>query len=99
MFIYFSDTEKEQANSTNLVDFLQSRGEPVKRAGREYVWQSPGGKVSVNGSEWYSQYEQTGGGAILFVRKFFGCTFPEAVRTLLGQNPVPRWKQRKMPLQ
>ena len=85
-FIYFTEQEKELANNADITSYLKLRGETVKRAGRENVWYAPSGKVSINGSEWYSQYEETGGGAILFVRKFFGLSFPEAVRSLLGEN-------------
>lgn len=85
-YIYFSEQEKEAANATDIADYLTTHGEVVKRVGREKVWHSPSGKVSLNGSVWYSQYEQTGGGAINFVRKYFGKSFPEAVRDLLGQS-------------
>lgn len=95
-YIYFSEQEKEAANATDIATYLTTHGEAVKRVGREKVWHSPSGKVSLNGSVWYSQYEQTGGGAINFVRKYFGKSFPEAVRDLLGQNVgtdvVPREK-------
>ena len=85
-FVKFTEEEKESANASSIVDYLISHGESVKRAGREYVWDSPAGKVSIHGSEWYSQYEQVGGGAINFVRKFFGLSYPEAVQSLLGSN-------------
>ena len=85
-YINFTEQEKESANSASIVDYLNAHGETVKRAGREYVWDSPTGKVSIHGSEWYSQYEQKGGGAINFARKFFGLSYPEAVQSLLGNN-------------
>ena len=85
-YIHFTEQEKESANSASIVDYLNANGESVKRVGREYVWDSPAGKVSINGSEWYSHYEQVGGGAVNFVRKFFGLTYPEAVQSLLGSN-------------
>ena len=85
-FVYFTDQEKELANSADIASYLKIHGETVTKAGREQVWQAPSGKVSINGSEWYSQYEQKGGGAIQFVRHFFGLSFPEAVRTLLGEH-------------
>ena len=69
-----------------IVDYLTSHGESVERVGREYVWEAPSGKVSINGSEWFSQYELVGGGAVNFVQKFFGLSYPDAVRSLLGNN-------------
>ena len=85
-YIYFSEQETETANATDIAAYLTAHGETVKRVGREKVWDSPSGKVSLNGSVWYSQYEQVGGGAINFVRRYFGKSFPEAVRDLLGQS-------------
>ncbi len=85
-FIKFTEQEKESANTTNIVDYLTSHGESVKRCGREFVWNSPSGRVTIHGSEWYSQYEQVGGGAVNFVRKFYGLSYPDAVRSLLGSN-------------
>ena len=85
-YIKFKKKKKESANSTSLVDYLTSHGESVKRAGREYVWEAPSGKVSIHGSEWYSQYELVGGGAIGFVQKYFGLSYPDAVRSLLGNR-------------
>lgn len=85
-FIKFTEEEKERANATSIADYLTAHGESVKRTGREYMWDAPSGKVSINGGEWYSQYEQVGGGAVNFVRKFYGLSYPEAVRSLLGSN-------------
>ena len=82
-YIMFTEQEKESANSTSIVDYLISHGESVERVGREYVWEAPSGKVSINGSEWYSQYELLGGGAVNFAQKFFGLSYPEAIRSLL----------------
>ena len=85
-YIKFTDQEKETANASSIVDYLRSHGESVERVGREHVWQAPSGKVSINGCEWFSQYELVGGGAVNFVQKFFGLSYPDAVRSLLGNN-------------
>ena len=85
-FILFTEQEKQSANASDIRSFLASHGQEVKRSGREYTWESPSGKVSINGSEWYSQYERVGGGAISFVQKFFGTSYPDAVRSLLGSH-------------
>ena len=83
-YILFSEQEKQSANASDIRSFLASLGQEVKRSGREYTWESPSGKVSISGSEWYSQYERVGGGAVSFVQKFFGASYPDAVRSLLG---------------
>ena len=85
-YINFTEQEKASANASSIVDYLTAHGESVERVGREYVWEAPSGKVSINGSEWFSQYELIGGGAINFVQKFFGLSYPDAVRSLLGNN-------------
>lgn len=56
-FIKFTEEEKERANATSIADYLTAHGESVKRAGREYMWDAPSSKVSINGGEWYSQYD------------------------------------------
>ena len=85
-YIKFTEQEKSSANSASIVDYLTTHGESVERVGREFVWEAPSGKVSINGSEWYSQYELVGGGAVNFVQKFFGLSYPDAIRSLLGNN-------------
>ena len=85
-YINFTEQEKASANASSIVDYLTAHGELVERVGREYVWEAPSGKVSINGSEWFSQYELVGGGAVNFVQKFFGLSYPDAVRSLLGNN-------------
>ena len=82
-FIYFSEQEKQAANDSDIVSFLQRQGQEVKRCGREYMWDSPSGKVSIYGSEWYSQYERVGGGAVSFVQKFFDASYPNAIKALI----------------
>lgn len=85
-FIKFTEQEKETANLTDIAAYLSSHGEKVKKSGREYVWEAPSGKVSIRQNQWYSQYERIGGGAISFVQKFYGLSYPEAVRNLLGSD-------------
>ena len=85
-YIKFTEQEKASANSASIVDYLTTHGESVERVGREFIWEAPSGKVSINGSEWYSQYELVGGGAVNFVQKFFGLSYPDAIRSLLGKN-------------
>ena len=78
--------EIEYANSMDIVSFLKARGMSAKRVGSTYEWQSPGGKVSIKGSKWYSQYERVGGHTIDFVKKYFGLDFKGAMEELLGKR-------------
>ena len=87
-YVHFSDLQKERARYTDLVSFLNSNGETLKRSGSEYEWQSPTGKVTIRGNLWYHQYDQEGGDAISFVQKFTGKSYPEAVISLLGEDTL-----------
>ncbi len=96
-YINFTEQEKVSANASSIVDYLTAHGESVERVGREYVWEAPSGKVSINGSEWFSQYELVGGGAVNFVQKFFELSYPDAVRSLLGNNAGEEVIGERMP--
>jgi len=85
----FNASQKEQARTTDIADFLRHQGESVKREGKSYAWMSGGEKVSIKGNLWYDQYTQEGGDAIDFARRFLSCdSFPEAVSTLIGGGAV-----------
>lgn len=86
---YFSPEQKEIAQRTNLVELLRSQGETLKPSGSEYEWLCQGQKVTVRRNLWYHQYEQVGGDAVDFVRKFMGKSFVEAVEFLLQHNGEP----------
>ena len=85
-YIHFSEQEKQAANEADLVSYLHLVGESTEQHGREHWWESPSGKVSIKGSDWYSQYERVGGGAVSFLQKFYGMSYPDAVQTLLGKT-------------
>lgn len=83
-YIHFTDEQKEQARQTDLVSLLERQGETLKRSGSEYEWKYGTQKITIRGNLWYDQYEQKGGNAIDFVRRFFHKNYPEAVEFLLG---------------
>lgn len=83
-YIHFTDEQKEQARRTDLVSFLRSQGETLKRSGSEYEWKDGSQKVTIRGNLWFHQYDQQGGDAISFVRRFYNKDYPEAVEYLLG---------------
>lgn len=85
-YIHFTDEQKEQARQTDLVSLLRSQGETVKRSGKEYEWKDGSQKVTIRGNLWFHQYEQKGGDAIDFVRRFYNKSYPEAMEYLLGGN-------------
>lgn len=85
-YIYFTAQQRERARQTDLAELLQKQGGNLKRSGTEYEWRDGSGKVTIRGNLWYHQYEQEGGDAIDFVKKFYDKTYPEAVEFLLGER-------------
>lgn len=83
VYVHFSDDQKYRANNVDLVDFLQRRGEKLIPSGRDKRLASDR-SITVRGNEWYDHSAESGGYAIDFVRKFYGCSYPEAVTLLLG---------------
>ena len=94
---YFSPEQAEIARRTNLVELLRSQGEQLKPSGSEYEWLCQGQKVTIRRNLWYHQYEQAGGNAVDFVRKFMGKSYVEAMEFLLQYNgePLPDHHEQK----
>ena len=78
-YIHFTDEQKEQARQTDLCELLRSQGEKLKRSGSEYEWQDGSQKVTIRGNLWFHQYDQQGGDAIDFVRRFYNKDYPDRV--------------------
>lgn len=83
-YIHFTKEQREQARRTDLANFLISQGEKVKKSGSEYEWFDGSQKVTIRGNLWYHQYEQKGGDAVDFVRRFYNKDYAEAVQMLLS---------------
>lgn len=83
-YIHYTQDQKERARTTDLVDLLERQGERLHKSGSEYQWRAGSGKVTIRGNLWYHQYEEVGGDAIDFVRKFYNKDYPEAMEYLLN---------------
>ena len=83
-YIYFTKEHREQARRTDLANFLISQGEKVRKSGSEYEWLDGLQKVTIRGHLWYHQYEQKGGDAVDFVRRFYNKDYANAVEMLLN---------------
>ena len=83
-YISFTKEQREQARRTDLANFLISHGEKVKKSGSEYEWFDGSQKVTIRGHLWYHQYEQKGGDAVDFVRRFYNKDYAETVQMLLS---------------
>lgn len=84
-YIYFTEEQKELANSVDLLDFLRRRGEQLERSGREWRWKKDRG-ITIRGREWYNHYDGSGGGPVQFVREHYNLSYPEAVTMLLNDG-------------
>ena len=76
----------QRADDTDLYVFLSGRGEQFKRCGKEYRWLRHD-SVMINKNEWYRFSQNKGGHAIDFMKEFYGLSFAEAVKELLGEEP------------
>ncbi len=83
-YIHFTEEQRDQARRTDIAAFLQSQGEKLGRSGSEYEWKDDSQKVTIRGHLWYHQYEQVGGDAVDFVRRFYNMDYPAAMQYLLG---------------
>ena len=84
-YIPFTEEHKQRAAGTDLAAFLLSQGVKLKRCGSEMLWED-GGRVTIRGNLWYSQYEQVGGNAVQFVQKFYNKSYTDAVQMLLDEK-------------
>lgn len=85
-YIPFTPEQRELARRTDLCALLERRGETIRRSGAEYEWRDGAQKVTIRGHLWFHQYEQVGGDAIDFVRRYYHMSYPEAVAFLLNND-------------
>lgn len=90
-YVHFTEDELIRANETDLVSFLQIRGERLQRVGHEYKWiyhdrSGEHDSITLRGSTWYDHKNQIGGKAIKFMQEHFDLDFADAVKELLGGN-------------
>ena len=83
--MYYTQEQIDRANEADLVSFLQSQGEQLERAGREYRWKRHD-SLTVRENKWYRHSQSKGGGPIDFVMEFYGKSFLEAVEMLTGET-------------
>ena len=83
----------QRADDTDLYVFLSGRGESFKRCGKEYRWLRHD-SVMINKNEWYRFSQNKGGHANDFMKEFYGLSFAEAVKELLGEEGVGETNRR-----
>ena len=83
-YIPFTPQQLHDAKHADLAVFLESRGEQLRRSGSELEWADH--HITIRGHQFFDQYQQKGGTAIDFVKKYYDASFQDAVQMLLGQN-------------
>lgn len=83
----------QRADDTDLYVFLSGRGEQFKRCGKEYRWLRHD-SVMINKNEWYRFSQNKGAHAIDFMKEFYGFSFAEAVKELLGEEGAGETNRR-----
>lgn len=76
--------DRYKAGHTDLVYWLRSRGETLKKSGSEWEWKYQDERVTVRGNVWFDQYTQEGGDAVKFLQYFYGMSEEQAVAEHLG---------------
>jgi len=101
-YMNFSEDDLYRANTANLVSYLESHGQRIKRVGSTYqfIYTDGGGthdSVTISGGKWYDHKNQRGGYAVKFLQEYLGFSFQDSVIELLGGHcsaqtvrPVPR---------
>lgn len=93
----YTREEIETAHNTDLVSFLENRGEKITTVGSHNYWMHDGETVSISNNLWFNHYTQEGGEAIGFIRAFFGTDFCGAVGMLLGES-IAQMQEREKPV-
>ena len=87
----YTEEQIARANQTDLVSFLNARGEQLVKSGREYRLKKHD-SVTVSGNRWYRHSQNKGGYPVDFVMEFYHATFPEAVKMLIDEEGEGRQK-------
>lgn len=97
-YIHFTADQIDQANKTDLVQFLLLQGEQLEKAGHDWRWVGHN-EITVRGNQWYNQYERRGGYAINFVKEFYNLSFTDAITLLIGSNIIidPKYRDTENP--
>ncbi|MFQ9436351.1 MAG: hypothetical protein ACLR1R_08360 [Ruminococcus callidus] len=102
-YIPYTEEEKQLANSVDLTEFLRMRGEKLEKVGREYklIYYDGSGKhdsIMIHGAAWFDHKNQVGGGAIQFMRYFYGMVSDchERVAGKKCCSPLPTVRRKRL---
>lgn len=102
MYMQVSKEQVEIANSVNLVDYLQSIGEPLKEEGSNYFRHDTHDSLVVNGRKNYFTWnsKNVSGNAITYLMNVYDLPFQSAVKKInadVGNCTVKEY-ERKAPI-
>lgn len=89
----YTQEQIDKANQTNLEEFLQQKGERLRKMGSESVliYKDSTGEhdsISVRRNRWYDHKNMRGGYPLKFMQEFYGMNFRTAMKELLhGEEP------------
>ena len=89
----YTQEQIDKANQTNLEEFLQQKGERLRKTGSESVliYKDSTGEhdsISVRRNRWYDHKNMRGGYPLKFMQEFYGMNFRTAMQELLnGEEP------------
>ena len=81
----YSKEQIEEADRTDLVGYLESRGYRLIRRGTQYKM-AEHDSLYIKGNQWYWFAQQKGGKTISFLTQYEGMSFEDAMKALLGPN-------------
>ncbi|MCP3028770.1 toprim domain-containing protein [Halobacillus sp. A5] len=79
---HVSADQVEVARNADLIDYLERKGEPLKKEGRYYRHQVHDSLVIKDQMYAWNSRDEKGAGVINFAKMFYGMSFPEAVLDL-----------------
>lgn len=97
----YTQEQIDRANQTNLEEYLQQKGERLRKTGSESVliYKDSTGEhdsISVRRNRWYDHKNMRGGYPLKFMQEFYGMSFRAAMKELLhGEEPGPGRKRNK----
>ena len=83
---HVSADQVEVARNVDLIDYLERKGEPLKKEGRYYRHQVHDSLVIKDQMYAWNSRDEKGAGVINFAKMFYGMSFPEAVLDLNAQG-------------
>lgn len=89
----YTKEQIDKENQTDLEEFLQRKGERLKRTGSEsvLVYKDSTGEhdsISIRKNRWYDHKNMRGGYPLKFMQEFYGMNFRTAMKELLhGEEP------------